>query len=197
MNRASLASVYISLYFQLAIKEHPFVIWMDASVRFQTSDLEPKFSDAKRYGVIGSEGYAPIAMRTHPRTFSVLGEEACAFRDTNEFEATFIMISANKFVSEYFMKPWVFCALTFGCMVPDESPAKYRDCLGKQGHVYFDCHRFDQSVLSILLVRLYNEDLEKHRMKHEFYKFCKSVEDAWFLPQFMNEIMVKTFETCL
>lgn len=168
---------------------------MDASVRFLTSDLEPKFKDAKRYGVLASEGYAPIAMRTHPTTFSILGEEACTFRDTNEFEATFILVSASKFVSEYFMKPWVFCALTSGCMVPDRNPDKYRDCLGSK-RVYFDCHRFDQSILSILLARLYSEDLSVHIMKHEFYRFCKSVETAWFLPQFMNEMIVKTFEKC-
>ena len=172
------------------------MIWMDASVRFLNSNLEPKFQDAKRYGVLASEGYAPIAVRTHPKTFKILEEEACAFKQVNEWEATFIIISANKFVSEYFMKPWVFCALTFGCLVPDDNTEGYINCKGVR-NVYFDCHRFDQSILSILLARLYNDNLGAHVMKHNFYSFCKSVDYAWFLPQFMNEIVLKTFEKCL
>lgn len=168
---------------------------MDASVRFLSSNLEPIFREVKRYGVLASQGYAPIAERTHPKTFSVLGEEACTFRNTNEWEATFILVSANKFVSEYFMKPWVFCALTFGCMVPTEDSETYRNCKSKE-RVYFDCHRFDQSILSILLARLYSENTQAHVMKHEFYSFCKSVDETWFLPQFMNEVILKTFETC-
>jgi len=181
----------------MAAQDHPFVIWMDASVRFMTSDLSSWFDKVKKLGVMASRGYAPVAMRTHPLTFQALGEQQCTFRDNNEFEATFIMVYATKFVSEYFLKPWVSCAVTEGCLVPDRNPAKYINCDGdSRKPVYFDCHRFDQSVLSILLLRLYYEDIESHWMKHEFYKFCKGADESPFLPQFLNEMYIKYKETC-
>ncbi|XP_052245606.1 uncharacterized protein LOC127854580 [Dreissena polymorpha] len=183
------------LVIQSAAKQHPFVVWMDASVRFTTRDLKNEFKDVQRVGVKASEGYAPIAVRTHPNTFRFLQEEACAFKELNEFEATFIMIYGTKFVSEFLLRPWVSCALAEGCLVPDHSPSEYINC--DNPTVYFDCHRFDQSVLSILLHRMYSKDIEEHKMKHEFYKFCKGADEIPFVPQFLNKIYSHYYEKCM
>ncbi|XP_045173066.1 uncharacterized protein LOC123534739 [Mercenaria mercenaria] len=181
---------------QLAARDHPFVIWMDASVRFTTTDLDAHFERARNLGVMAAKGFAPIAMRTHPKTFLSLGEEACTFKATNEFEATFILIFGNKFVSEFFLKPWVSCALSFGCVVPDYNTNRYINCDRSKEQVYFDCHRFDQSVLSILLYRLYHKNIMHHRMDHTFFRFCKGADEQWYLPQFINELMIKYQEVC-
>ncbi|XP_052801490.1 uncharacterized protein LOC128232143 isoform X1 [Mya arenaria] len=186
------------LAIQLVARDHPFVIWMDASVRFITKDLQPWFDKVRNLGVLASVGHAPVAMRTHPLTFQTLVEKQCTFREDKEFEATFIMIYGTMFVREYFLKPWVSCALTKGCLVPDESPSKYINCNGDASKPhYFDCHRFDQSILSILLLRLYHENIQSHIMHHEFYRFCKSADEEWYLPQFVNEFRVANSQTCM
>lgn len=181
---------------QLVAKDHPFVVWMDASVRFITTDLDSQFERARNLGVMAAVGFAPIAMRTHPKTFHFLGEQPCTYKTTDEFEATFIFVYGNKFVSEFFLKPWVSCALSFGCIVPDYNTKKYFDCDRGKEKVYFDCHRFDQSVLSILLYRLYHESIQHHRMKHTFFRFCKGADEQWYLPQFINELVIKYQEVC-
>ncbi|XP_060602522.1 uncharacterized protein LOC132755646 isoform X2 [Ruditapes philippinarum] len=181
---------------QLAAKDHPFVIWMDASVRFTTTDLDAHFERARNLGVMATRGYAAIAMRTHPNTFRVFGEEACTFKATNELEATLILVYANKFVSEFFLKPWVSCALTYGCIVPESNSIRFIGCDRTDQQIYFDCHRFDQSALSILMYRLYEKDIEHHKMNHSFFRFCKGADEQWYFPQFINELMIKSHEKC-
>lgn len=128
------------LSIQLAIQQHPFIIWMDASVRFKTTDLDPVFESARSQGVLASVGYQSLAMRTSEGTFHFLQEDACAFRDMNEFEATFIIIYADQFVKQYFLKPWLSCALSVGCMVPPDAVPrlgtnKYLDCSDRKSVV--------------------------------------------------------------
>ena len=167
---------------------------MDASIRFQTKHLNWAFKHAQSLGVSASIGFAPIAARTQKTTFSILEEAPCLFRDINEFEATFIMIYGTDLVMQYFMVPWVSCALTKGCMVPTVSPEKYLTC--SNDNYYFSCHRFDQSVLSILMARLYREDLPTHIMVHTFFKICKGGYDLSYLPDFVNKIVTQYMRTC-
>ncbi|KAL4223903.1 hypothetical protein ACF0H5_017366 [Mactra antiquata] len=181
---------------QMAAKEHPFVFWMDASVRFVTTDLDGQLEDARNLGVIGTKGFGSIASRTHTKTLRFLGEQPCTFKDTMELEATFIIIYANKLVSEMILKPWVSCALSLGCLVPDLNTDQYLHCKSHKEPVYFECHRFDQSILSILTYRLYHLNIEKHKMTHTFFRFCKGVDEQWYLPQFLNEMYIRYNEHC-
>ena len=169
-------------------------MWMDASVRFQTKHLSWAFTHAQSLGVSASIGFGPIAARTQKATFQFLEESPCLYRDTNELEATFIMIYATDFIIQYFMVPWVSCALCKGCMVPKISPEKYLNC--KIENYYFSCHRFDQSILSILMTRIFNQDLQAHIMLHTFYKICKGGTDQPYLPDFMNKIVTRYLRTC-
>ncbi|XP_052816744.1 uncharacterized protein LOC128243184 isoform X1 [Mya arenaria] len=171
---------------QEVAREHPFSIWMDTSVRFTDKDLRPFFENAKRLGVVVTKNTGPIAMRTHTKTFQFLGENPCTFRDRNEFQGGFVMLYSNPTTVQYFMKPWVSCALTLGCMLPDYSARDYIDC-GKHGNVYFDCHRFDQSVLGILLSRTYGLKVDDHGVDtRSYHSFCKGNDDSFYLPSFIS-----------
>ena len=183
-----------AVYLQLALKQHRFVMWMDASVRFQTKHLNWAFKHAQNLGVSASVGFAPIAARTQKASFQFLEELPCVFHDTNEFEATFIMIYANDYIMQYFMVPWVSCALTNGCMVPQKSPEKYLECTNDD--YYFNCHRFDQSILSILMTRLFHHNLKEHVMVHTFFKICKGGFDLPYLPDFINKKITEYMRHC-
>ena len=151
-------------------REHPFVIWMDASVRFLTSDLNSVFSKAKKLGVQAAEGYAPIAHRTSKNTFEYLNEDPCTFRDLNEFEATMIFVYADDFVTKNFLQPWVSCALSEGCLVPSNNVVAYLSCPSSEyKQAYHACHRFDQSVMSLLVTRLYHDNVDEHRLLHNTF----------------------------
>lgn len=174
----------------MVLRMHRFVMWMDASVRFMVKDLDQNFKDAQKLGVQASLGFAPIAARTSGKTFQFLKEYPCLFRDKNEFEATFIIIYGSDFIMQYFMAPWVSCALTEECMAPEP----LRDCHNQ--HVYFDCHRFDQSVLSILLVRLFHGDNKAHAMDHTFFKICKNGIENPMFPSVLNAYLNMLSQKC-
>lgn len=159
----------------MVANEFHFVIWIDASVRFLNSSLKATLSQAQNQGVLFSFGGASVAMRTHSATFRYLNEEPCTFKRVPEVLATFLIIYGNRRVTEHFLKPWVSCALTLGCMLPDTAPQRHIHC-GHHGNVYHDCHRFDQSVLGNLSYRFYYENIESHQitLDHTLCKECKT-----------------------
>ncbi|XP_052251678.1 uncharacterized protein LOC127858518 isoform X2 [Dreissena polymorpha] len=186
------------LVLQEVAKEHPFVVWMDTSVRFDDLDLRPFFQRAKYLGVVVSTGQGSVAMRTHTKTFEFLNEEPCAFKNATEFQAGYIMLYSNPTVTQYFMKPWVSCALTLGCMFPDYKAREYIGC-GNYGEVYFDCHRFDQSILNILIRRLFGTQSDAHAIAtKQYHSFCKGIDTSWYLPSFIYEKPLREIysETC-
>ena len=163
-------------------------MWMDASVRLKTENLTWLFEKIKQQGVMAGEGGNNIAARTQEQTFNFLQEPPCLYR-RSEFEGTFIAVYQTQFVQDYFMKPWVSCALSVGCMVFDnlKFPTLLLRC-GDFDRFYHECHRFDQSVLSILLNRLYHAEIENHKMKrYTFYKYCGKGEQWRILPESIND----------
>ena len=57
-------------------------------------------------------------------------------------------------------------------------------------YMYHECHRYDQSVLSMFLNRLYHTDIENHMMKrYTFYEYCSKGEQFHFLPEFFNDYL--------
>ena len=161
---------------------------MDSSIRFKTEELDWVFKQAQRLGILAPGGFAPTAARTMKTTFDILQEPPCLYRAINEFEATFIIIYATDFVMQYFMLSWVSCALTNDCLVPKISPEKYINCVHNE--YYHDCHRFDQSILSILMTRLFHDDLKSHVMVHTFFQICKGGVEYPYLPDFINIVLL-------
>ena len=186
----------IRLFFQLVLNEYPFALWMDSSVRLKTSYLDWLFERIKKEGVLAGEGGLSVAARTKESTFLSLGEEPCLYR-RHEFEGTFIAVYESKFVQTYFMQPWVSCALSKGCMVLDDYPLLHLQC-GATDRYYHECHRYDQSVLSILMHRLFHSDLDNHMMKrYTFYMYCSEGEQWRILPDFINDyINARWFTSC-
>lgn len=183
------------LAIQLVAREHPFVIWADTSVRILTIDMDSLFQKAQEHGILATEGYGPIATKTTLQTFVHLGIEPCVYRDKHEIEATLVVLYTNQFIVENIVRPWVRCALTFGCMMPVEGPTQYLKC-PTQGPVYYHmCHRFDQSVLGILLHGVFGNKVAQHLLiANTFFKFCRSSNEVWWLPRAYNKWRMVTKE---
>lgn len=181
---------------QMVLNEYPFAMWMDASVRIKTSNLTWFFEKVKQQGVMAGEGGNSIAARTKEPTFKFLKEQPCLYR-TSEFEGTFIAVYNTDFVETFFMRPWVSCALSMGCMVLDNYPLLHLQCANID-HYYHECHRYDQSVLSILLHRLYHNDIKEHMIKRfTFYQYCSEGEEWRILPAYINDyINAKWYTSC-
>lgn len=158
--------------FQLCALEHPYVVWMDASLRFNSKEIATAINSAKDLTILAAEGYGSVAVHTHQNMFNFLKEEPCSFKNLKELQTGFIIYYGNEFGERHFMLPWVSCALTFGCMVPDNNSTNYLSCL-PDVELFHACHRFEQSMMSILLYKLFPKTVDKRTLKPKYYTFCR------------------------
>ena len=157
---------------QMVLKEYDLVFWTDTSIRFFTSDLDFHVKNVKRVGIHLINGGGKVYQRTKKITFDKLGEkEPCLF-GYPEIQAGFTLISRNPFTMKYIMKPWVSCALTKDCMV---IKGNVLYCRGKKE--YHRCHRFDQSVLSIIILRLFGSMRDVIRFVPQEHKFADVIRN--------------------
>ena len=144
-------------------------MWLDTSVILETSELDPLFVQAKQQGVMSRCDHLLLAAHTNEDTFRFLQEPPCLYRKYKEFIGRLLIFhSGNKLVNEYVIQPWVKCALVEECM-------KTRHRIGGnllycQSHnIYHSCHRYDQSILSLLMYRLFPESYMEHHIKDTFF----------------------------
>ena len=136
--------------------EFGFVWWADASVIFKSANLD-KALDYSRKNSILAFTYGPslsIALHTDSQTMKYLREDPCKYRYFGENEAGFLLFYYDE-ISRVFVNAWVACALNEQCMCPNGTKGK-KICHAKTKQDGM-CHRFDQSVFSILFRRLYHE----------------------------------------
>lgn len=138
---------------QTVLKEYDFVMWVDASIRFKRKPLDEVSLLARQRGIQTMHSGGAICQMTSKISFEYLGETPCLF-NLPEIQGGWMLISRNRFTLEYIMKPWASCGLSYNCMVYDNSLGNLY-CKSRQ--TYHDCHRFDQSILGIVLSRLFNQ----------------------------------------
>lgn len=148
----------IIIYTMLA--EFNFVMWADASLNFFGSKNATYnfFKAAKEVGILGSKRPNEFSTfyYTKKETFLYLNESPCLF-SLGEIGAGLITIWKTAFTWRYIVQPWLACALTENCM-SHQNPKSLLKCKPKIDSLH-RCHRLDQSVLGIILQRLFNRNL--------------------------------------
>ena len=141
------------------MKEHPFVIWLDSSIRFTTGNLTLMFE------MILSSGVTLLKLscnnndrHTHPQMFQTLNEPRCLHRKYSQYPSGAVALFAKDYIIEGIMKPWVKCALVERCM-QTTMPFKSIIICSSRNPV---CHRYDQSAINILITRLFHRDMKRH-----------------------------------
>ncbi|XP_060586379.1 uncharacterized protein LOC132742094 isoform X3 [Ruditapes philippinarum] len=144
---------------QMLFMEFGFVWWMDSSIRFATSIVDPAIDYVKKYSILhtvstNDRRSSSMTHHTDNGTYEFLGEDRCKFRPFGEIWATTAMFHFDR-VSRVAVEAWVTCALNKNCIAPDGSENKLycdsrKDYDGR-------CHRFDQSVLGIITRRIFHE----------------------------------------
>ncbi|KAK3585676.1 hypothetical protein CHS0354_020242 [Potamilus streckersoni] len=162
---------------QTVLNEYGFVMWMDASIRLRTGKLDSLFNTAIKDGVKIIEGDLGVGYRTDPATFKFLREDPCFFTDKNETQTGFFLIYRTRFTIETIMRPWVSCSLTSGCMYFPGSQNRI-NCVNP--NELGTCHRFDQSVMSIILWRLYHADIGRVYIPGAFFEVHRSQTARYF-----------------
>lgn len=153
----------------LIVKAHisrsNLIVWMDASVRFDTAFF--KFTEllgrARSRGLQVFLNKQTIGHITLPRMFHFFGDEACVYVNSSVIVSGVMVFHNDLFVQRVILEPWAACAVSRQCMCPSGLDLhKIRiSCHKEMGQYHYGtCHRFDQSAISIILVKLYQERLD-------------------------------------
>lgn len=180
---------------QQTLQEFSSVIWADTSIRF-TSRLYQLIEIARftSFAFIELGDWDGYAM-TQPSTFEFINEEPCLFTKPS-VDAGFGIYYRNPFTLKYVMRPWVSCALSVGCMALKnwQDNTKYLHSCSDHTKWVFRCHRFDQSFLNILLVRLFGQK-RRSFFSNNLVPLSVSKANGPFDPDFKtrNETIIKLY----
>ena len=139
------------------------VMWADSSTRFTKPELVNEYVvRTKSRGVqIRCGNMARTPYHTVPAMFEAYGDSPCAHFTFRMVEANFGLFHSEPLVVRAVVEPWLACASRADCMCPpDYDYEDHHDCSWPQlDREIGICNRFDQSALSIVLEKLFRENL--------------------------------------
>ncbi|XP_067671904.1 uncharacterized protein [Haliotis asinina] len=147
------------------------LLWADASTRFTNTNMMPLLKQIKASGVMMSKIIRALGQHFAPKMMEYYGERSCHFSPYWEFEANFIGLANDRFVREAIVAPWVSCAFAPDCMCPEGSHKMLKCNVKVRG--YNKCHRFDQSSLNIILIKLFQDNMQKMTMPKSLFHDIK------------------------
>ena len=153
-------------------------MWMDSSIQFKTNDLDLFFIKGKKEGILAKYDGFLLPSHTLQETFTFLHETPCVFRNSGEFSASLILFhNGNDIVRNFFIKPWVSCALIEDCMKTRRAEWSHliiKLCFTHQH--YFACHRYDQAVFGLLMHRLFHDSYMEHDFGGRVANWCRELD---------------------
>ena len=145
------------LIISMSLKSYPYIMWVDTSVRVYPSIFK-LFEKGRQCHVQLLQlqmSINAISVQTGKKTMSFLGLNESDYESRPMIQAGWGLYQRTHIVMERIIKPWVACALTFGCMVTETDNRTLPCDPPRDGGKFGWCHRFDQSILSILLSNVF------------------------------------------
>ena len=149
------------LVISLMLKEFPFVMWVDTSVRFNASKHIQNLLQMAQICHIQqlTEPDWALAETCDIKTMQFLNQNIYDYLNASDVEAGWGVYVRSQFLIKRIMEPWVRCALTYGCMLTD-TYSFATGCNKGPTKVVSLCHRFEQSVMGIILHKLYGGTIQ-------------------------------------
>ena len=147
-----------TLIIAMTLLEFPFVTWMDTSIRLKPN-IFALFDKTKachiqlcRYEK--NKQIASIAHQTGDSTMNFLNQNPHDYLSRGVTQGGWGVYLRTQIVMERVIRPWVTCALTYGCMVTDRDRIQ-GECRKPRTKSLSWCHRFDQSVLAMIVSNVF------------------------------------------
>lgn len=144
--------------------ETDLLLYVDTSIRLIQPLNKAIFSLLARFPLQGTHSPTRIAQYTHDNTFKHFGISRESMRGFTTIQAGCLLMYINKEMRQL-LDMWVDCAMNKECIYPDGARTKKisgQPCEEKQNFSsveYNGCHRFDQSALDVILVRLFGSQV--------------------------------------
>ena len=146
------------LYVKEVLESAPGMMWMDASFRLQTGNLQPIFDLAVRNGGVVQFIQTRHFMfnATHPGTWEYLVTNPLKLQTTYMYSANSILLYNTEKIYRNILYWWILCALEKECITPTGSGKMCRIISDSIFVYHKGCHRQDQSSFGTLIANLYH-----------------------------------------
>ena len=142
-------------------QDYEVIFYSDASVRLLKPAIEVMVRQMLNFSFVpGKLSRLPIVSLTHDGMLRYLNI-TLSRKELNKFghlAAGLWAIWAKEDIKDKLIKPWTECGLHLECIAPNRRGSRcnfeLRKKKGNEG-IYIGCHRYDQSALSMLLIREY------------------------------------------
>ncbi|KAK7476785.1 hypothetical protein BaRGS_00031946 [Batillaria attramentaria] len=141
------------LVLQSLLEEFGAVAYVEPTTRFKSSNsLNFLRSRGKNHYMLWDTGaFTSVVGYTHKSTFLYLNETRCTYLEAGMIDSQVLVLYKTNTTWHTVMKPWLKCALMPDCIAPRWS--RLDGCLHFRRPRTTGCHRFDMSVLSIIVNR--------------------------------------------
>ena len=145
-------------------QEAEYICWADASVRF-VKKFERALTTLDKFPLKGHihQDNLKMVQLTHDISLWYLNMTREKMQDVIGVESGLLLFKTNSPVTENLLDQWRECAAHELCIGPP--PASLYGCNFKKAKPksleYIGCHRYDQSVLNIIIVREYGKEVFK------------------------------------
>ncbi|KAH3739430.1 hypothetical protein DPMN_046082 [Dreissena polymorpha] len=93
------------LSIMMVLKEYPFAVWMDSSIRFKTSNISGLLDMARRLDVICTPGGGSVALRTLPVTFGFSERKHAPSGTFPKYRRDFLLRGQRRLLSRIYSSP--------------------------------------------------------------------------------------------
>ncbi|XP_060070910.1 uncharacterized protein LOC132550834 [Ylistrum balloti] len=143
-------SIYKPALIQFVLQTHDFVLWINESIRFNSSATFKKIVK----GIKGKSIQLPMSEETieergvNENIFALFDEEPCLYQNQKVLDTRLMLIRRNNFTLHAVMRPWVASAFLYRSL-PAAEQMRMLDETAEDDKV-------DSSLLSIILTRLFS-----------------------------------------
>uniref|UniRef100_A0A2C9MA93 Uncharacterized protein n=1 Tax=Biomphalaria glabrata TaxID=6526 RepID=A0A2C9MA93_BIOGL len=145
------------------MKARRLVVYQDTSIYWKDTIAELlDRGDKLGLQIWGGKDMHNIPVTTLKGTFDYFGEEPCAYLNYTSLQAGINVFKQTPFVVRTILEPWTKCALEPNCICP-RCTRDHLYCFKPKKEIHM-CHRFDQSVLSIITTKLFSYERYRFHM---------------------------------
>lgn len=148
-----------------SLMEHTAVWWLDSSIRFTSSDSNMIYKSViamKGLGLFGDAGHTVYAA-TYPQMYDYIATDKDMLKVTKTSMGGSIIVVNTKEIFSTFLAWFYMCSMDEHCLAPVAIPG---NCNFSAPGGFANCHRFDQSLVTILAANIWGFNSQSYRLRH-------------------------------
>ena len=170
--------LYFHFILKAVLEEYPVIFWMDASIRFINNNLlnlTRALRSSMGLMLFSNSGISNFQV-THSELYQFIPTDNEKMKSTSQYAAGCLLLANTKPVYENILK-WLYaCSSDKACT---DFPGARLACHYKGGRsVWAKCHRYDQSMINILLLNWHRFNVTRFTGANTFFRIHRGPENV-------------------